>query len=129
MPVGPSRLAVLATTGLTAVALASPAPAQTIVDKSVEVPNCNTNGQLCPPKVGTQFLATQGFVKVEFTANPNHCSDIAAIMSFDDDDDDVVEITQLGANVWEQIFFAAAQPVGCSTAPTLSSTSSGSGSY
>jgi len=80
-----ARLAALAATGLAALALASPAPAGTIVDKYVEVPNCNTNGQLCPPKVGTQFLATQGFIKVEFTANPNHCSDITAIMSFDDE--------------------------------------------
>ena len=82
---GVARAVAFAAIGITALALASPASAQTIVDKHVEVPNCNTSGQLCPPKVGTQFYANEGSIKVEFTANQNHCSDIIAHVFFDYD--------------------------------------------
>jgi hypothetical protein len=74
-----------------AIALASPASADEILisDKHIGIDNCAAvgSGQFCPAKIGGQTQSQTGTqidgaqnksIKVEFTANQAHCSDIIA---------------------------------------------------
>jgi hypothetical protein len=76
-----ARAAVVATvTGFAALAFAGQASARPIVtDKYIEVPNCNPpGGEICPQIPSVTVNNTLFPMKVEFTANRNHCSDIIA---------------------------------------------------
>jgi hypothetical protein len=89
-----ARAAVIAAaTSLAALTLASPASAdETLIgQKYIGIDNCSSegSGQICP--TGTpnsnviqySFSANQPSIKVEFTANANHCSDMIAHLYFD----------------------------------------------
>jgi hypothetical protein len=81
-------IAAAAAIGAAAIVLAGPATAdeKLITEKYIASEECATvgAGQLCPATPAnywptrTQFLARTPAIKVEFTANPNHCSDIIA---------------------------------------------------
>jgi hypothetical protein len=70
------------------IALANPAWAdeKLITEKYIATEECSKvgAGQFCPADPAnywptkTQFYASNGSIKVEFTANPNHCSDMIA---------------------------------------------------
>jgi hypothetical protein len=71
---------VATTAGLSALALASPASAESI-EQYIEVPQCQpATSQVCPQEPEVNFTAGNGtsgeFVDVQFTANQNHCSDL-----------------------------------------------------
>lgn len=74
--------AIATATGIAALAIAQPAwaaPPPNVVDQYVEVANCTQpSGQLCPGIPSAIFDPDRPFIKVRFTANPNHCSDIIA---------------------------------------------------
>lgn len=81
-----ARAAVVATaTGWAALAFAGPASAKLIVtDKYIEVPNCSPPGsELCPQIPSVTVNNGLFSMKVEFTANSNHCSDIIAHIMVD----------------------------------------------
>lgn len=85
-------VAAVAATGLTALGTAGPAAAtETLMqEKVISIENCSAvgSGQFCPSAANlrnnwastTQFTAPSraSTVKVEFTANQNHCSDVIA---------------------------------------------------
>lgn len=74
--------AATAVTVIAALALAGPgsaAPPPKVVDQYVEVANCaQPSGQLCPGIPSAVFDPERPFIKVQFTANAGHCSDIIA---------------------------------------------------
>lgn len=82
------RTAVVAAVGAAAIALAGPAAAEEklITEKYIFSEECATvgSGQFCPRDgieywpTKTQFFARTPAIKVEFTANQNHCSDMIA---------------------------------------------------
>ena len=86
----------VAATGLVALSLAGTASAdeQLLHDGYIEVANCQApgvgDGQFCPgpfsPRSIPGFMVypKAGSVKVEFTANPNHCSDMIAHLFYND---------------------------------------------
>jgi hypothetical protein len=94
---GVTRVAVVAAAGAAAVALACPASAdETLMgEKAIAIENCSAigSGQFCPTTANLrdnsasrlQFTTPAGSrsVKVEFTANRNHCSDMIAHVFFD----------------------------------------------
>jgi len=81
----------VAASGLVAMTLASPASADEhlVSDKAIGIGDCSVvgSGQFCPAKIGNQTQDQTGTqidglrnrsIKVEFTANANHCSDMIA---------------------------------------------------
>jgi hypothetical protein len=68
-------------TGIAVIALAGPAPARPPfpINQAVGVANCSQpEGQLCPGIPSAVIDPRTPTVKVEFTANGEHCSDIIA---------------------------------------------------
>jgi hypothetical protein len=76
--------AVVAVTGITALALAGPASAKPFSqDSYIEVPQCQpATSQLCP-QIPTASVGAIMSPTVSFTANTNHCSDIIAHVFID----------------------------------------------
>lgn len=80
--------AVTAVAGAATIMLAGAASAdeKLITEKYLTTEECNAvgAGQFCPADptnywpTKTQFYARNGSIKVDFTANPNHCSDMIA---------------------------------------------------
>lgn len=69
--------AMLSATGFVAVGLAVPASAE-VINREVGVANCPPpQSQLCIP-IAAYRVSTQGPLVAQFTASPNHCSDIIA---------------------------------------------------
>lgn len=82
-----AAIAVAAATGVAATFFAGPAAAdeKLITEKYIATEECATvgAGQVCPVvndywPTKTQFFARPPAIKVEFTANQNHCSDMIA---------------------------------------------------
>jgi hypothetical protein len=86
-----SVVAVAAAVSVLATAGPASADEKLITEKYIATEDCSNvgAGQWCPSNATeywptkTQFDAEHGSIKVEFTANPNHCSDIVAHVYFD----------------------------------------------
>jgi hypothetical protein len=82
---GGALSALIAGAGATGVLLA-PTAAAFHVEQYIEVPQCQPNtSQLCPQVPDVTYTADDenGMVRAQFTANANHCSDIAVQFSRD----------------------------------------------
>lgn len=69
--------AVTTSAGIVALALAGPASA-TVDDLPMAVKNCETTGQVCAKTTLAVAITHGAPMMVEFTASPEHCSDIIA---------------------------------------------------
>jgi hypothetical protein len=47
-----------------------------VIDTYIEVPDCHTTTQVCPEVPTVEHWFTTDTIRVEFTANQNHCSNI-----------------------------------------------------
>src|ERR1700730_8730256 len=98
---GLTRAAALATmTGCAAVTFA-PAASAFVKDQYIEVARCVGHSQFCPTDPhaapGVHIQALTDSLKVEFTANPNHCADMIAHIFINDAEG--VFLREWGSNV------------------------------
>ncbi len=73
--IGTSVVQAAATVVVTALSSAGPASAAPLVkEQYVEVPDCKTTTQVCSIVPSVEYWFTTPEIKVEFTANQNHCA-------------------------------------------------------